>query len=72
MCIDYIKKITVGICLLSSVSYADCVICTDLKSLIEKQQLIINYKYSRYNEEFLKSLIEMYAKHLEECHGEKM
>lgn len=73
MFIGLTKKIVIGTLLISSISFAEeCQICRDLVSLIEKQQIIIQHKYTYVNETTLKKLIEMYKQHLEEIHGKKL
>lgn len=73
MFIGLTKKIIIGTLLMSSMAFAgECQICRDLVSLIEKQQIIIQYKYTDVNETTLKKLIEIYKHHLEEIHGKKL
>lgn len=63
MFIGLTKKIVIGTLLISSISFAEeCQICRDLVSLIEKQQIIIQYNYNRINETTLRNLIEIYCK----------
>lgn len=73
MFIGLTKKIVIGTLLISSISFAEeCQICRDLVSLIEKQQIIIQYNYNRINETTLRNLIEIYKQHLDEIHGKKL
>lgn len=73
MFIGLTKKIVIGTLLISSISFAEeCQICRDLVSLIEKQQITIQYNYNNINEVILKKLVEIYEYHLEEIHGKKL
>lgn len=81
MFIEIIKRLSIFF-FISSIAFANCLecshpnnqcfVCKDLLNLIEKQQIIIQYKMNSPNEELLKKLIEIYKKHLEEAHGKKL